>query len=263
MRDFSGVWSKMVHFGTFLRYKKKQKQNKEWIKMLSATAPGFQPFFYAVARQAFNPYLNAVPKPIKSRSDLSHVGFIQGAKRDRRPEFLYGKAREILIDLDKIGDKIVKELNKRKIPQLRKEIMDYLNREFLEVQRAHKSFFELKNLFSWINDDYLLSTFMFHLNLSENFVFGYDVSEIKELIQTDKLDAVVEAVSNYQEEKEILKATLILSLDVLLIWAALRAKVTKDYNFILIYEEAVSNAARTLARAHPEIARKVIMSESM
>jgi hypothetical protein len=214
-------------------------------------------FLYVATHQIFRPLLQAVPKPIKSRNDLRKVGFIRGFGREQRVSTLYNKAKDVLFDLDKEVANFASEIIKMEVPQLRNELISYLDHDYPKFKSLHKSFLELKDVLSWVNDDYLLSTFLFHLKLSENFVFAVNVPKMKGAVKGD-LSPVVESISHLQdEEKDYIKAIIVLTLDTLLIWGALEAKIRRDNDYILSYEENVSNAARTLARTKPEVARKM------
>jgi hypothetical protein len=226
--------------------------------------PSFQNIsntFYVATRQMFSPYLQAIPKQIKMQNDLREVRHIREFGRERPDNKLYDKTKEILFNLDKIANMVIENLAKMKVPQIKADFARYLDTDYPKLQKVNKSFLELKDLLSWINDDYLLSTFLFHLKLSKNFIFSADVPAMQDAIKTGKVELALDKISDRQVEIEIVKAIIVLTLDSLLIWAAFKAKMRNDYAFILRYEEQVSNSARVLARANPRIARK--MSETV
>jgi hypothetical protein len=232
-------------------HKKKCKQGKRWVRM--STVLNHQDIsVFCAARSAYSPFLSVLPKQVGPRQDLRHVGYVKGWSREGRINKIYSATCELLSNLDARIAEVLKDLEGEGVPQVRNKMLG-LVRDLPELRR---SFLIWKDVLPWVNDVYLLSTFLFHLRLADTFLTSIDVEKAKDA--SDQIVAsTLEKMLGPEGDREYTKAIVVLALAPLFIWAALIAKSKGDYRFILHYEKTVSRAGRVIATARPDMAQKM------
>jgi hypothetical protein len=232
-------------------HKKKRKQDKRRVRMSTVLNHQDISVFYTV-RSAYSPFLNVLPTQVGPRQDLRHVGHVKEWGREGIIDKLYFATKKSLFNLDAEIAEVLKELGKMEVPQVRNKMLG-LVRDLPELQR---SFLIWKDVLPWVNDVYMLSTFLFHLRLVDTFLTSIDVEKAKDA--SDQIVAsTLEKMLGPEGDREYMKAIVVLALAPLFIWAALIAKSKGDYRFILHYEKTVSRAGRVIAATRPDIAQKM------
>jgi len=221
--------------------------------------PAVSSTVFAVTREVYDEYLEALPKNVKTQMDLRRVSPPKSWGRDRIVPRLYNEAKEILYEIDDKIDEMSDRLSKVGVDEV-KSGLDKISK----MKSLHKMTMSMKDLLGWVNDDHLLSTILFHMELAENVVFSINTDKIKkDMENTKKTEARIKKIAELaKQNKELLKAMIILALEPLLIWSALYARINGDYHYILQYEKEVAFTARAITNVEPQITLKM-MREAM
>jgi hypothetical protein len=111
---------------------------------------------------------------------------------------------------------------------------------------------DIEKAYKWFDDDVLLSTILFHINLTDIFISRLNKEAVKRAITN-----IGKMLEITRKHRDLCKSAVMLLLEPLLVFSVLTAFRKKDYNFILKYEKEVLNAARTISDFRPEIIKAI------
>ena len=219
----------------------------------SANFPVVSSTVFVATQKMYGDYLEALPKQMKAPRDLYRLTPRKSWGRERIVARLYRETKETLYKIDEGLDEMINRLPRLTFEEV-KASSDKMIEAYSKMKGIHKILISVKDLLKWVNDDYLLSTILFHMKLAENTVFSLSIDEIKQgLGDTKKIEAgIKKTVEATKLNKEPLRAMFILSLEPLLIWSALYARIKGDYQYILQYEKEVLRTARAMTGIMPK-----------
>lgn len=213
---------------------------------------------HAITRRKFGHLVNILPNKVENQSDLRNIDTAM-SRAGRSPQDLYEDTKKLLMSIDEQIERATNvEMNSIKFSLESEELIS----KYKEIKNSHRSVrYKLEDLLDWVEDDSLLSTVLFHSKIADETVYSLSEDELEESLSDEEtIEIELEEGQEFtKQDKAIVKAMMLLSLEPLLVWAALYAYVRDDYRFILRYETEVESSARVIRRsAPPEKVEKIL-----
>jgi len=217
-----------------------------------------------IYQQKQSEILNKIPEKIEYRKDIYEIKTKVRDKPKGASKLYTIIKNDFLLKIDEIEEKSTKSIKK-----MTNKIFKILNekktkngiKETIKTTKDSKKYVHdliiHYNKFTWFKDSNLLSTIRFHEKLNEIFLskaeesLNYNIDETK----------IEQVIKNLVERPEYIKAIIVVTFQPVLAYGAIYAATQNDYEYIIKYENLVSETAEVLFKDNLDLKMRFFKQE--